>query len=158
MSASLRRILALLRKEFLQIVRDPSTFLIAGVLPLLLLFIFGTGVSLDLRRVKVAVVIEQPTPESTSLLAAYRNSRYFTVREARHRSEAADDLVAGRLAGIIVVRSDFAERLGRGEMAPVQILVDGGDPNTAGLVQGYARGVWQNWLEQEAKSKTSLAD
>jgi ABC-2 type transport system permease protein len=157
-SPSLRRVLALLRKEFLQIVRDPSTFLIAGVLPLLLLFIFGTGVSLDLRRVKVAVVIEQPTPEATSLLAAYRNSRYFEVREARHRSEAADDLVAGRLAGIIVVRSDFAERLGRGEMAPVQILVDGGDPNTAGLVQGYARGVWQNWLEQEAKSKTSLVD
>ena len=43
-------------------------------------------------------------------------------------------------------------------MAPVQIIVDGSDPNTAGLVQGYAQGVWQNWLEQEATSKTSLVD
>jgi ABC-2 type transport system permease protein len=158
MSGSLRRVAALLRKEFLQIRRDPSTFLIAGVLPLLLLVIFGTGVSLDLRQVRVAVVIEQPTPEATSLLTAYRNSRYFTVREARHRAEVADELVAGRLSGIIVLQADFAERLGREEQAPVQVLVDGADPNTAGLVRGYAQGVWQNWLEQEARSKTGLAD
>jgi len=108
MSGSLRRVAALLRKEFLQIRRDPSTFLIAGVLPLLLLVIFGTGVSLDLRQVPVAVVIEQPTPEATSLLTAYRNSRYFTVREARHRAEVADELVAGRLSGIIVLQAALA--------------------------------------------------
>jgi ABC-2 type transport system permease protein len=154
---SLRRVLALIRKEMLQILRDPSTFLIAGVLPLVLLFIFGTGVSLDLRRIKVAVVVEAPTPEANSLLIAYRNSRYFEVREARHRSEVQDELVAGRLAGVIVVRSDFADRLAQGEQGAVQIIVDGSDPNTAGLVQGYAQGVWQNWLQQEALSKTSQA-
>jgi ABC-2 type transport system permease protein len=158
MTGSLRRVLALIRKESLQIRRDPSTFLIAGALPLLLLFIFGTGVSLDLRRVKVAVVVEDPTPEATSLLAAYRDSRYFSVREARHRSEVQDELVAGRIAGIVVIPADFAERLGRQDQSPIQVIVDGSDPNTAGLVQGYARGVWQNWLEQEALSKASLAD
>jgi len=158
MNGPTRRILALIRKESLQIRRDPSAFLIAGVLPLLLLVIFGYGVSLDLRRVPVAVVVETPTPEAASLLSAYRNSRYFTVREARHRIEVEDDLVAGRLSGIIVLASDFADRLGRGETAPVQVIVDGGDPNTAGLVQGYAQGVWQNWLAQEAVSKASLAD
>lgn len=165
MTASLRRVLALIRKEVLQILRDPSTFLIAGALPLVLLFIFGTGVSLDLRRIKVAVVVEAPTPEANSLLAGFRNSRYFEVTEARHRSSpvsgrggsAQEGLVAGRLAGVIVLRSDFAERLGRSEEAPVQVLVDGSDPNTAGLVQGYAQGVWQNWLQQEALSKTNLA-
>lgn len=155
---SLRRVTALIRKESLQILRDPSAFLIAGVLPLLLLFIFGTGVSLDLRQVRVAVVVEQSTPEATSLLDAYQNSRFFTVRVARHRDEVEDDLVAGRLAGIIVVRSDFADRLGRGDQAPVQVIVDGSDPNTAGLVEGYVQGVWQNWLQQEAASKASLAD
>ncbi|HJZ55137.1 MAG TPA: hypothetical protein VKE74_09275, partial [Gemmataceae bacterium] len=60
----LRRVAGLIRKESLQILRDPSSFLIAGLLPLLLLFIFGTGVSLDLRRVPVAVVVEAPTPET----------------------------------------------------------------------------------------------
>jgi ABC-2 type transport system permease protein len=158
MTDSLRRVLALIRKEMLQILRDPSTFLIAGVLPLLLLFIFGTGVSLDLRKVKVAVVIESPSPEASSLLTAFRDSRYFTVQAARSRPEVESELVAGRLAGLIVLRSDFAQRLGRGEQAPVQVIVDGADPNTAGLVQGYAQGVWQSWLEQEALSKSSLAD
>ncbi len=154
----LRRVKALIRKESLQILRDPSAFLIAGVLPLLLLVIFGVGVSLDLRHVKLAVVVEQPTPESTSLLDAYRNSRYFIVREARHETEVEEDLVAGRLAGIVVIRADFAERLGRGDQAPVQVLVDGSDPNTAGLVQGYVQGVWQNWLQQESVSRAGLAD
>lgn len=158
MSERTRRILALIRKESLQILRDPSAFLIAGVLPLLLLFIFGTGVSLDLRQVPVSVVVESPTPEAADLLAAYRNSRYFTVKLARHRADVEDDLVSGRSSGIIVIAADFTERLGRGEQAPVQVIVDGSDPNTAGLVQGYAQGVWRNWLQQVASSKGSLAD
>ncbi len=78
-SGSLRRIAGLIRKEALQILRDPSSFMIAGVLPLLLLFIFAFGVSLDLRRVPVGVVVEQTTPESSSLLESFRNSRYFDV-------------------------------------------------------------------------------
>jgi ABC-2 type transport system permease protein len=158
MLASLRRMRALIRKESLQILRDPSTFLIAGVLPLLLLLIFGNGVSLDLRKVPVAVVVEQPSPDTTSLLDSYRNSRFFAVREVRTLAEVEPDLVAGRLMGIIVVRADFAERLARGDTAPVQTIVDGSDPNTAGLVQGYAQGVWQNWLEQEAAAKAGLAN
>jgi ABC-2 type transport system permease protein len=153
----LRRVAGLLRKETLQIVRDPSSYLIAGALPLLLLFLFAYGVSLDLRRVPVGLVIEQMTPEADSLLASFRNSRYFDVRLARHRKEVEDDLVSGRLRGVIVLASDFARRLGRGEEAPVQVIVDGSDPNTAALVQGYVQGVWSNWLGQEAVSRVGLA-
>ncbi len=151
-----RRVMALIRKESLQISRDPSTFLIAGVLPVILMFIFGTGVSLDLLRVPVAVVVEQPTPEAQSLLRSYSNSRYFVVREARHRHEVEGELVAGRINGVIIIPAEFAQQLGRAELAPVQVLVDGSDPNTAGLVQGYAQGVWQNWLQQESLSKSTL--
>jgi ABC-2 type transport system permease protein len=157
-SGRLRRVAALVRKESQQILRDPSSFLIAGVLPLLLLFLFGFGVSLDLRRVPVGVVVEQSTPEAVSLLASFRNSRYFDVRVARHRAEVEGNLVSGRLKGLIVLRGDFSRQLGRGEEAPVQVIVDGSDPNTAGLVQFYAQGVWANWLGQEAVSRTSLAD
>jgi ABC-2 type transport system permease protein len=152
----LRRVLGLVRKELLQIRRDPSSFLIAGVLPLLLLFLFGFGVSLDLRRVPIAVVVERATPEADSLLTSYRNSRYFSVEVAQTRGKVEDDLVAGRVKGVVVLAADFAERLGRGETAPVQILVDGSDPNTAGLVLNYAQGVWANWLEQEAIARSGL--
>ncbi len=156
-SLRLRRIAGLVRKESLQIVRDPSSYLIAGLLPLLLLFIFGYGVSLDLRRVPVGLVVEQASPEADSLVASFRNSRFFTVRLARHRHEVEDDLVSGRLKAVIVLAADFAERLGRGESAPVQIIVDGSDPNTAGLAENYVQGVWSNWLRQEAVSLSGLA-
>jgi ABC-2 type transport system permease protein len=151
--AWLQRVAALVQKEFLQIRRDLSSYLIAGVLPLLLLMIFGYGVSLDLRRVRIGVVVEQPTPEADSLLISFHNSRFFDVQLARHRSEVQDDLVANRLKGIVVLAADFSERLGRGETAPMQVLVDGSDPNTAGLVANYVQGVWSTWLAQEALTR-----
>ena len=154
----LRRVAGLIRKESLQIVRDPSSFLIAVVLPLLLLFIFGFGVTLDLRRVPIGVVVEQSTPEADSFLASFRNSRYFEVHFARHRAEVEEDLVSGRLKGVVVLASDFGARLGRGETAPIQVLVDGSDPNTAGLVVDYVQGLWTNWVQQEALSQAGLVD
>ncbi len=157
-SARIRRVIALIRKESLQIRRDPSSLIIVVFLPLLLLFIFGVGVSLDVQRLPVGVVLEHTTPDATSLLDAFRNSRYFEVTLARRRSDVQPDLVTGRLKGIIVLRSDFSRQLGRGDPAPVQVIVDGTDPNTAGLVQGYAEGVWSNWLEQESIAKTNLID
>jgi ABC-2 type transport system permease protein len=153
-----RRIAGLIRKESLQILRDPSSFLIAGVLPLLLLFIFGFGVSLDLRRVPIGVVLEQSSPEADSFLASFHNSQYFEVHLARHRAEVEHDLVSGRLKGIVVLAADFSERLGRGETAPVQVIVDGSDPNTGGLVQFYVQGLWSNWLIQESLSQSVLAN
>ena len=157
-NARLRRLTALIRKEMLQIVRDPSSFVIAGVLPIVLLFVYGFGVSLDLREVPVGVVVEQPSPEADSFLTSFQNSRYFKVRLARHRREVDDKLVAGRLKGLIVLSADFSQRLGRGETAPIQVIVDGSDPNTAGLVQAYVQAVWANWLLQESISQTGLVN
>ncbi len=156
MAAWLRRVAGLVRKEMLQIRRDPSSYLIAGLLPILLLFIFGYGVTLDLRRVPVAVVIEQSTPDAASLLASFRNSPYFNVIPAHDRRQVEDELVAGRLKGVVVLAADFADRLGRGESAPVQVLVDGSDPNTAGLVLNYVEGVWSNWLLQETVARSGM--
>ncbi len=156
--ARMRRIAGLVRKESLQILRDPSSFLIAGVLPLLLLFIFGFGVTLDLRHIPIGVVVERQTPESDSFLASFHNSRYFDVRFARHRNEVEEDLVSGRLKGVVVLAADFSDRLGRGDTAPVQVLVDGSDPNTAGLVENYVQGLWANWVQQEAASRSGLVD
>jgi ABC-2 type transport system permease protein len=154
----LRRVAGLIRKESLQISRDPSSFLIAGLLPLLLLFIFGFGVTLDLKRVPVGVVVEQPPPETDSFLASFRNSRYFEVHFARHRAEVEEELVSGQLKGVVVLAADFGERLGRGETAAIQMLVDGSDPNTAGLVVDYVQGLWNNWVQQEAASRTGMVD
>ena len=145
-----RRIRALIRKETLQVTRDPSSFVVAFVLPALLLFLFGFGVSFDATRVKVGLVIEEPSPETAWFVASLANTPFFDVREAADRRAFVDDLAAGRLNGIIVLSADFAERLGRGDTAGIQVITDGSDPNTAGLVSGYVQGAWQSWQDQRA--------
>jgi ABC-2 type transport system permease protein len=76
-----RRIRALLGKEFVQIIRDPSSIAIALVLPVFLILLIGYGLSLDAKEVPVAVVLENPTPDSTSVAGAFKLSDYFKVTE-----------------------------------------------------------------------------
>lgn len=144
------RLRGLMRKEFLQIMRDPSSIIIAGVLPLVLLFLFAFGVSLDIENVHIAVVVEQPSPETDRLLESFVNSRYFRVDFVRSRALVLDKLAAGRLQGVVIVAADFDQRWQKGEQAPVQVIVRGTDPNTAALVQNYVEGAWSVWLRQEA--------
>jgi drug efflux transport system permease protein len=144
-----RRVAALVRKEMLQVLRDPSSILIGFILPLLLLFLFGFGVSLDLKNVRVCVVVEVPTPAAASFAASFGHSRFFAAIETRDRRRCAGDLVAGSVKGIVVLPARFAADSARGGPAPIQVLVDGSDPNTAGLVQNYVQSLWTTWLAQQ---------
>ena len=142
-----RRLAALLAKESIQIVRDPSSILIAFVLPLILLFLFGYGVSLDANSVRIGVAVEAPSAPSQSLAAAFRASRFFNVREARDRRQLEPLLIAGDIRGIIVIPARFGEdALRNPRTARLQVLTDGSEPNTAKFVENYAQGVWQSWL------------
>jgi len=143
-----RRIRALIIKETLQVVRDPSSFLVAFVLPALLLFLFGFGISFDATRIKVGLVIEDPTPETTWFLASLQNTPFFEVQQSSDRRAFVDDLAAGRINGIITLAGNFAQRLARGDTAGIQVITDGSDPNTAGLVSAYVQGAWQSWRDQ----------
>jgi ABC-2 type transport system permease protein len=149
-SSRWRRIRALVRKETLQVARDPSSFVVAFVLPALLLLLFGFGISFDATKVKVGLVIEEPGPEASWFLASLANTPYFEVSQASDRRAFLDQLAAGRLNGVIVLSGDFAERLARGDTAGVQVITDGSDPNTAYLVGGYVQGGWLSWLAQRA--------
>jgi len=94
-----RRLWALIRKEGTQIVTDPSSILIAFILPVILLFIFGFAVSLDTTRLRIGVVLEERTPESENLLLSLRNSRYLDVAVSFDRAALEKEMVAGRLRG-----------------------------------------------------------
>ena len=146
----LRRVLGLVRKETRQARRDPSSILVAVVLPLILLFLFGYGVTFDPRFFTVGLVVEQPTPESGSFTAALSQSPYFRIETARDRRTFEAALVAGDIHGSVVLPADFAGQAYRGESAPIQVIVDGSDPNTADLVGNYLGLLWANWLEQES--------
>jgi ABC-2 type transport system permease protein len=145
-----RRIRALVVKESLQVVRDPASLVAAFVLPALLLLLFGYGISFDPTRIKVGLVIEKPTPETAWFLASLANTPFFDVRVTKDRKALLDDFSARRLVGIIALSGDFTERLARGDTAGIQVITDGSDPNTAGLVIGYVQGAWASWLQQRA--------
>jgi ABC-2 type transport system permease protein len=150
---SLRRIKALIKKEGLQIIRDPSSLLITVVLPILLLFLYGTGVSLDLDHLRIGLVLEDTAPDARSFAESFVNSRYFEVKIVRDRRELLPDLERGKIRGIVVVPSYFSEFRHRPDtVAPIQVIADGSEANTANFVQYYAQGAYLNWLKQEAIS------
>jgi ABC-2 type transport system permease protein len=142
-----RRLRALVRKEFYQVGRDPSSILIAAVLPLILLFLFGYGVSLDATRTRLGVAVETSTPAAESLAASFEASHYFDVTRGRDRRQLEDDLILGRVRGVVIVPATFADDLSQRRVPQIQVLVDGSDPNTASFVQNYVQGVVARWLE-----------
>ena len=147
-----QRLRGLIRKEFIQILRDPSAIAIALVMPVFLLFLFGYGVSLDARRVPVAVVVEQPTAETSAFLAGLQRSPYFVPRLYSNIAAARHAVMNREVNGILWLRSDFSSRLLQDETASVGILVNGVDANNAHILEGYLQGIWQNWLQQRAEA------
>ncbi|XBC24960.1 ABC transporter permease [Leminorella grimontii] len=162
-SFSPRRLLALCRKETYQILRDPSSGLIAFVIPLMLLFIFGYGINLDSSRLNVGILMEQQTPEARRLVDAFIGSPYINPTIDTDKKRLIHKLQAGEIRGLIVIPVDFSERLLDGQDGvPVQVITDGSEPNTANFAQGYAEGVWQIWqrnqLQDSAQQPHGLID
>ncbi len=152
---SLRRIKALIIKESFQIIRDPSCILIAVVLPLILLFLYGFGMSLDIKHLRIGLVMEDTAPDAQSFAKSLTDSPYFDVKIARDRREFMHDILAGTLRGMVVIPSYFsAFRQRQGNIAPIQLIADGSEPNTANFVQNYVTGAWLNWLQQESISSS----
>jgi len=146
----LMRLRGLVRKEFLQVVRDPSSIGIAFLMPVVLLLLFGYGVSLDAEHVPIAVVVEKPDADTADFLAVFRNSNYFAPVVMQDMRQAEEALMQHRVDGIIGLRANFARDLQRPGGAAVQVILNGVDANTARLVSGYVEGAWLNWLEQRS--------
>jgi ABC-2 type transport system permease protein len=140
-----RRLRALIVKELAQIVRDPSTFLIALVLPLILLFLFGYAVSLDTSKTRIALVVEDSSASALRLAQSYAASPYFEVAPSRSVQAARDAMVAGEARAIVVIPQDFGAQVRRGHVPQVQVATDGSQPNTASFAAAHAQGVFGEW-------------
>lgn len=145
---------ALITKEWFQIIRDPSTLLITVFLPLLLIFLYGSGVSLDLDHLRVGLVLEDSSPDAESFAESLKGSTYFDVEIVRDKRELKDELTRGNIRGFFVVPAYFTQYRNRlGTVAPIQVVADGSETNTANFLINYARGVFGNWLVHEAMSE-----
>src|SRR5271165_711661 len=154
--ASWRRIWALTRKETRQIVRDPSSVAIGVVFPVMMILLFGFGLSLDISKVTVAVVDEDATGDSAALIGAFRLSPYFELTVTRSISEAKQLVLDRQVDGVLQIPSDFSRRWRAGS-ADVQILVDGTDSNQARIMQAYAEGPVALWSATQAESGAPVA-
>ncbi len=147
------RLRGLVRKEFLQVLRDPSSIAIALIMPVALLLLFGYGVSLDAEHVPIAIVVEEPSADTADFLASFQGARYFSPVREQRMTDAVRLLEAGKVDAILRLRADFAGRLRRPDGAPIQLIVNGVNANDARLVQGYAQGAWSIWRAQRVREQ-----
>ncbi len=144
-----RRLAALVRKEFGQIRRDPSVFMVAGILPILLLLLFTYAVSLDIRHLNMGVVLQSDTHDAHDLAAAFTGTPYLEVTPYRNRQSAEADMLAGRLRGYVVIPPDFSLRLQRKpSMSLVEVVSDATQPNTATFLANDVTQIVTNWQSQ----------
>jgi ABC-2 type transport system permease protein len=155
-SAKLRRIRALTLKETRQILRDPSSIAIGVVFPLMMILLFGYGLSLDVSRVAIAVVDEDASADSAALIGAFQLSPYFGVTVLHSMTEAKTLVLNRRADGAMLIPSDFTRRAHSGE-AEVQIIVNGTDANQARIMQAYAQGPLAQWSAAQAGSGASFS-
>lgn len=152
-----KRLIALIKKESIQITRDSSSILMAVFLPFLLLFLYGYGVSLDLNHLRIGVVMEDSAPLAQSFIQAMQDSTYLDIQIARDRKPLYAKLEKGEIRGIVVIPSYFSNHLENPNLqTPIQVIADGSETNTANFVQNYVEGAFQNWVSQEAFQKVSL--
>jgi len=144
------RMRGLVRKEFLQVMRDPSSIAIAFLMPVILLVLFGYGVSLDAEHVPVALVVEHPDADTAGLTGVFLQSRYFSPVSFFEMKTAEDAMRKGLVDGIIHLQEDFSRRIREPGGAPVQVIVNGIDANNARLISGYVEGAWSTWLRHMA--------
>lgn len=133
------RILTILRKEFRSVLRDPRMRMVIIGVPLIQTLIFGYAVSLDVRHVKLVVIDRDGTPASRALVARFTGSAYFDAIAHTLDESAARTLVdAAQASAILQINAGYQEDLRGGRVAPVQLIVDGSDSNTARFVVNYA--------------------
>jgi len=143
------RIQSLVKKEFRQMVRDPSSIAMGVVLPVILILLFGYGLSLDVKNVKVAVVFDDPSPDVTELASGLQLSPYFDAQFLTSMPRARQLMLDREVDGIVLLQSDAARNMKIGD-AKVQVLVNGTDANHARIVQGYAQGAIGQWAARRS--------
>jgi ABC-2 type transport system permease protein len=134
-----RRVRAIAHKEFLHILRDVRSLILALALPLMMLTLFGYALSLDVDQIPTIVYDGDRTPESRDLIREFSGSRYFEIIQYADRTEEIDSAIdQDRALLAIVIPEDYGQDLKAGRQVDIQLVFDGSDSNTASIAVGYA--------------------
>src|SRR5580704_11906106 len=134
-----QRLARIIRKEFIQVLRDPRMRGMLFLPPLIQLLIFGYAVNLDVDNAKIAWMDQDRTPESRQLLSEFEGSGRFVIVSAPTSDAAMQRLMdRGQVDAVVRVLPGFARDVERGRTTSVQVLLDGTNSNTASIVSNYA--------------------
>lgn len=137
---NIHRIVAIIRKEFIHIIRDSRSLGMAIAMPILLIFLFGSSLSLDVDNVPLVVWDQNGTNDSREFIGRFTSSRYFGLSGTVNSYAEIEQAIDKREAILaLVVPVDFSRKLESGRKADVQLIVDGSDANTATIAIGYAQ-------------------
>jgi len=154
---NITRVGAIARKEFIQIVRDPRSLCLAIAIPVLLVFLFGYALNLDVDNVPIAIWNQDNSQISKDFILFFNNSRYFHVYGYYDNYKDLIDLMDhNKILLAMVIPKHFSHLIQSNGTVPVQFLVEGSDSNTASIAKGYAESIVKNYntlLMQKAISR-----
>lgn len=148
-SGFLSRLVALTRKETRQMLRDRSNLIVGLLLPVVLILLFGYGLSFDVKNARVTVVLEDSSPTARDAVAGLHRSQYLATTWVTSMAEAERMVKAGKTDAIVRVRADYSRRLAAGH-AQLQLLLNGVDSTTATTLESYVSGALAIPFQQQA--------
>ncbi len=142
----IKRIMAIIKKEFLHLRRDPWSLTLMIALPIFLLIVFGYAASFEIKNIPLAVLDNNKTLASRDIVERFTQSGYFHLEESLvSEDQFKDQLDSGKAKVIINIPSDFSKNIALGRTAVVQVLIDGSDPTWASSAIGYVGQIIQNY-------------
>ncbi len=155
----IERIRHIMIKEFLQTLRDPRMRFILIAVPVLQSIVFGYAVTTDVKQIALAIMDRDNTPESRKLISDFASSHYFNiVKHIYNDDEIRDVMDHGSVRAVLQINAGFGGTIRSGRTASAQIIVDGTDSNTAGIVLNYSGGVVNNYNAKYAARDTRAPD
>jgi ABC-2 type transport system permease protein len=143
---SFSRLLSLIRKEFLQIRRDPRTLILVIVIPIMQMFLLGYAATNDIRNVPLAVLDQDRSPQARALLDAYRAADYFRVSaEANSEQELRAMIDNGQVRAAVIIPPDYGKKISEGGSAQISFILDGSDPTVASTALSAAQLIGQSY-------------
>ena len=139
-------LLALIKKEIKQILRDPSSIGIAFVLPIISISIYMYGINLDSVKITMGIKNDDNSPEVATLVKSFGHSKYVNSINFDNMEDIKTAVLSSKIKGAIVIPNDFSTNLSRNHRADLLVITDGSEVNTANYVQSYALAISNQWL------------
>ena len=139
-------LLALIKKEIKQILRDPSSIVIAFILPIISIIIYMYGINLDSVKITLGIKNDDNSPEVATLVKSFGHSKYINSINYDNMEDIKTAVLSSKIKGAVVIPNDFSTNLSRNQKADLLVITDGSEVNTANYVQSYANMISNQWL------------